>query len=55
MRETPGDQVQGIGYAVYKVRVRNTDAGRGKRGGYRMICNLVDRDDVLLVAVYSKT
>jgi hypothetical protein len=28
--ETPGDQMQGTGYAVYKVRVPNTDAQRGK-------------------------
>jgi len=52
---TPGDQVQGIGCAVYKVRVRNADAGRGKRGGYRVIYYLVERDEVLLVTVYSKT
>lgn len=53
--ETPGDQIQGVGHAVYKVRLRNTDAGRGKRGGYRVIYYLPDRDDVLLVSVYSKT
>lgn len=53
--DTPGDQIQGIGYTVYKARVRNTDAGRGKRGGYRVIYYLADRDAVLLVTVYSKT
>ena len=53
--ETPGDQVQGVGYTVYKVRVRNTDAQRGRRGGYRIIYYLHDRDHVLLVAIYSKT
>jgi len=53
--ERPGDQIQGAGYTVYKVRVRNTDARRGKSGGYRVIYYLVDRDDVLLVTVYSKT
>jgi mRNA-degrading endonuclease RelE of RelBE toxin-antitoxin system len=35
--------------------VRNTDARRGKSGGYRLIYYLVDREDVLLVTVYSKT
>ncbi|MFQ6007105.1 MAG: type II toxin-antitoxin system RelE/ParE family toxin [Woeseia sp.] len=53
--DTPGDQIQCIGYTVYKARVRNTDAGRGKRGGYRVIYYLADRDAVLLVTVYSKT
>jgi len=53
--ERPGDQIQRAGYTVYKVRVRNTDAARGKRGGYRVIYYLADLDDVLLVTVYSKT
>jgi mRNA-degrading endonuclease RelE of RelBE toxin-antitoxin system len=35
--ELPGDQIPGIGFPVYKVRIRNTDARRGKSGGYRMI------------------
>ena len=59
--QTPGDQVQGTGYPVYKVRVRNTDAQRGTRGGYRVIYYIADADadadaaDVLLLTVYSKT
>ena len=35
--ETPGDQIQRTGYAVFNVRVRNSDAQHGKRGGYRML------------------
>jgi mRNA-degrading endonuclease RelE of RelBE toxin-antitoxin system len=35
--ETPGDQIQGTGHSVYKVRLPNTDAQRGKSGGYRVI------------------
>ncbi len=31
--ETPGALVPGIGYTLYKVRVRNRDARRGKSGG----------------------
>ena len=55
--QTPGDQMQGTGYAVYKVRVRNTDAQRGTSGGYRVIYYIVnaDADDILLLTVYSKT
>ena len=53
--ETPGDQVQGIGYTVYKVRVRNSDARRGTSGGYRVIYYIVQPEDILLLAIYSKT
>ena len=35
--ETPGDQIQRTGHSVDKVRIRNSDAQRGKRGGYRML------------------
>lgn len=31
--ELPGDQIPDIGYSVFKVRVRNSDAQRGKSGG----------------------
>ncbi len=53
--ETPGDQIQGTGYTVYKVRVKNSDAQRGKSGGYRVIYYLATQDSVLLVSIYSKT
>lgn len=53
--ETPGDRIQGIGQVLYKVRVKNTDARRGKRGGFRMIYYLLAADDVLLVTIYSKS
>lgn len=52
--ETPGDQIQGLGYTIYKVRVRNTDAKRDKSGGYRIIYYLQTADNVLLVTIYSK-
>lgn len=53
--ETPGDQIQGIGYTAYKVRVANSDAGRGKSGGYRVIYYVQAAVSRLLVAIYSKT
>jgi mRNA-degrading endonuclease RelE of RelBE toxin-antitoxin system len=31
--ETPGDRIEGMGYTLYKVRLRNTSAARGKSGG----------------------
>ncbi|MEO5333882.1 MAG: hypothetical protein H7839_17860 [Magnetococcus sp. YQC-5] len=27
----PGDQIYGVGYTIYKVRVKNTDMNRGKK------------------------
>ena len=53
--DTPGDQIQGAGHTVYKVRVRNTDARRGTSGGYRVIYYLAQVDEILFVAVYSKS
>lgn len=35
--ETPGDQIPGAGYTVYKARVQNTDTRHGTCGGYRVL------------------
>lgn len=53
--ETPGDQIPGVGLRVYKVRIRNSDAGRGKSGGYRCVYYAVPPDQIVLVAIYSKS
>lgn len=53
--ELPGDRIQGVGYAVYKVRTRNSDAQRGKSGGYRIIYYLPIDTSVVLITLYSKT
>jgi mRNA-degrading endonuclease RelE of RelBE toxin-antitoxin system len=53
--ETPGDQIPGVGYTVYKARVSNTDTGHGKRGGYRIIYYVKTIDAVVLIAMYVKT
>lgn len=52
---TPGDQIQRTGYMVFKVRIKNSDAQRGKRGGYRMLYYLKTPERVILVTIYSKT
>ena len=31
--DLPGDEIQGVGFPVYKVRVRNSDAKREKAAG----------------------
>jgi mRNA-degrading endonuclease RelE of RelBE toxin-antitoxin system len=46
--KTPGDQIPGIDHTVYKVRVKNSDAKRGKSGGYRIIYYLYTTDYHLL-------
>ncbi len=53
--ETPGDQLQGIGYTVYKVRVKNSDALRGKSGGYRVIYYVQTEEHITMLAMYSKS
>ncbi len=53
--ETPGDQVPGVRHPVYKVRLRNTDAARGKSGGYRVIYYLKLQDQIVLLTIYTKS
>ena len=54
--ETPGDRIQRAGgRAIFKVRAPNQDAQSGKRGGYRVLYYLVDRDQRLLLTMYSKS
>ena len=53
--DTPGDQVPGVRYTVYKVRVPNRSARRGKRGGFRLIYYLQTQKQILLLVIYSKT
>ncbi len=53
--ETPGDQMQGVGYAVYKVRVQNSDVEKGKSGGYRVIYYVKTDALTMLITMYSKS
>ncbi len=50
-----GDQVQGTGCTIFKVRIRNSDVSRGKSGGYRVIYYLKTATAVILITIYSKT
>lgn len=52
--ETVGDQVPKAGYAIFKVRVRNSDIRKGKRSGYRLIYHLRTPINIVLVTFYSK-
>jgi mRNA-degrading endonuclease RelE of RelBE toxin-antitoxin system len=50
-----GDRLQGVGTEVFKVRVRNSDAKRGKSGGYRLIYWLRLPEYIVLLDIYSKS
>lgn len=53
--ETPGDQIQGTGYALYKVRIPSRDMQRGKSGGFRVIYYLKTATHILLITLYAKS
>jgi mRNA-degrading endonuclease RelE of RelBE toxin-antitoxin system len=51
----PGDQITGIQYEVFKVRVGNSDARKGKSGGYRVIYHVKEAEAIVLITIYSKS
>lgn len=53
--ENLGDQIQGIGYPVYKIRLKNSNLARGKSGGYRVIYYLKTTHFIVLLTIYAKT
>lgn len=53
--QTPGDQITGVQYEAFKVRVRNSDSSKGKSGGYRVIYQRTTDGEIILVTIYSKT
>jgi mRNA-degrading endonuclease RelE of RelBE toxin-antitoxin system len=53
--ELPGDQISGIGYDVFKLRVKNSDIQKGKSGGYRMIYYVKTAKGIILLTVYAKS
>ena len=52
--QTPSDQISGVAVEVYKVRAVNTDSGKGKSGGYRVVYQRLNDEMIVLVTVYSK-
>jgi mRNA-degrading endonuclease RelE of RelBE toxin-antitoxin system len=53
--ETPGDQVTGIQYQIFKVRLKNSNIQKGKSGGYRVIYYLKTDTKIILTTIYSKS
>jgi len=52
--ETPGDQIPGVGYPVYKERLPNRDSQSGQSGGYRVIYYVQTETAVYLIEIYAK-
>ncbi|MEM8828646.1 MAG: type II toxin-antitoxin system RelE/ParE family toxin [Cyanobacteria bacterium P01_G01_bin.19] len=53
--ELPGDKISGIGYSVFKLRVKNSDITKGKSGGYRLIYYCQTAMGIILLTIYSKS
>lgn len=53
--ELLGDRIAGVGYAVFKLRVRNSDIQKGKSGGYRLIYYVKTATGIILLTVYTKS
>ena len=53
--ERPGDKIPNVGHDVYKVRLANPSARRGKSGGFRVIYYVQLADRLALLTIYSKT
>ncbi|HEY9796884.1 MAG TPA: type II toxin-antitoxin system RelE/ParE family toxin [Leptolyngbyaceae cyanobacterium] len=53
--ELPGEQIPGVGYQIFKVRVKNRDIRKGKSAGYRLIYYVKTLEKIILVTIYSKS
>jgi len=51
----PGDRISGLQEVVFKVRAGNSDARKGKSGGYRIIYHAKSLTEHILLTVYSKS
>lgn len=50
-----GDKIPNLGNDIYKVRLPNPSAQRGKSGGFRLIYYVQLVDKIVLLSIYSKT
>jgi mRNA-degrading endonuclease RelE of RelBE toxin-antitoxin system len=53
--ELLGDQISGIGYTVFKIRIKNSDNQKGKSGGYRLIYYVKTVTGIILLTIYAKS
>lgn len=52
---TVGDRIPGVGHRVYKARLPNRSANKGKSGGFRVIDYVQTQKAVVLLSIYVKT
>ena len=50
-----GALLTGYSRDVYKVRLTNRSARRGRRGGFRVVYSLLDANTVVYLHIYSKS
>jgi mRNA-degrading endonuclease RelE of RelBE toxin-antitoxin system len=50
-----GDRIPGLDFLIFKVRAKNSDIPTGKRGGYRLIYQVVSPQFVSLLLIYAKS
>jgi mRNA-degrading endonuclease RelE of RelBE toxin-antitoxin system len=53
--DVPGDRIPAKNRIIYKVRLPNRDARRGKSGGYRVIYYSITEDRITLLTIYTKS
>lgn len=53
--EILGEQLSGLNYQVFKVRLKNSNIQKGKSAGYRVIYYLKTSTKIILVTIYSKS
>lgn len=50
-----GDRLSGIGYEIFKARVKNSDIKKGKSAGYQLIYWIHSSNKIVLLDIYSKS
>ncbi len=55
LTQLPGRRIRRTGFTVYKERLPNRTARRGKRGGFRVYYWVRQQNYLVLVAICSKT
>jgi len=50
-----GNQISGVGYPVFKVRIKNSDIDKGNSEGYRLIYYTQSPDVIIIITIYSKS
>jgi mRNA-degrading endonuclease RelE of RelBE toxin-antitoxin system len=53
--ELPGNQISGIDYTVFKLRVKNSDITKGKSGGDHLIYYCQTTTGIILLTIYTKS